>query len=71
MTLLSSRIDELHRVSVPSHAWSLLICCQCKLAHALVEHETLNAEEVQKVVKGETIRTITEVLEEDISNIEP
>lgn len=41
-----------------------------KLARALVEHETLNAEEVQKVVKGEPIRSITEVLEEDITNLE-
>jgi ATP-dependent metalloprotease len=53
MTLLSSRIDELHR-----------------LARALVEHETLNAEEVQMVIKGEPIRSITEVLEEDITIID-
>ncbi|KAH6918588.1 ATP-dependent peptidase [Coprinopsis sp. MPI-PUGE-AT-0042] len=38
-----------------------------RLAHALVEHETLDAEEVRKVVKGEPIRTITEVLEEELS----
>lgn len=38
-----------------------------RLAHALVEHETLDAEEVKKVVKGEPIRTITEVLEEELS----
>ncbi|KAF9532978.1 ATP-dependent peptidase [Crepidotus variabilis] len=41
-----------------------------RLARALVEHETLNLEEVEKVVKGEPIRNITEVLEEEISNIE-
>jgi len=52
MSLLSSRIDELHR-----------------LARALVEHETLNAEEVQRVIKGEPIRSIAEVLE-DASNVE-
>ncbi|KAF8902144.1 peptidase family M41-domain-containing protein [Gymnopilus junonius] len=40
------------------------------LAHALVDHETLNLEEVKKVIKGEPIRNITEVLEEDISNLE-
>ncbi|KIM49122.1 hypothetical protein M413DRAFT_438280 [Hebeloma cylindrosporum] len=40
------------------------------LAHALVDHETLNLEEVKKVIKGEPIRTITEVLEGDISNLE-
>ncbi|KDR81608.1 hypothetical protein GALMADRAFT_239667 [Galerina marginata CBS 339.88] len=41
------------------------------LANALVDHETLNLEEVKKVIKGEPIRTISEVLEEDISNLEP
>ncbi|KAF8964682.1 ATP-dependent peptidase [Flammula alnicola] len=40
------------------------------LAHALVDHETLNLDEVRKVIKGEPIRTIAEVLEEDISNLE-
>lgn len=70
MTLLTSRIDELHRVSVALLLWWILTAVKFKLAHALVEHETLNAEEVQKVVKGEPIRSITEVLEEDISNVE-
>ncbi|KII88517.1 hypothetical protein PLICRDRAFT_161699 [Plicaturopsis crispa FD-325 SS-3] len=37
-----------------------------RLAHALVEHETLDLEEVKKVIKGEPIRTITEVLEEQV-----
>ncbi|KAG2020285.1 ATP-dependent peptidase [Coprinopsis cinerea AmutBmut pab1-1] len=50
LALLSSRIDELHR-----------------LAHALVEHETLDSEEVKKVIKGEPIRNISEVLEEELS----
>jgi len=40
-----------------------------KLAHALVEHETLNGEEVQRVIKGEAIRTIGEALEEEISKV--
>ena len=40
-----------------------------QLAHALVDHETLDLEEVKKVVKGEPIRTITEVLDEEISNL--
>jgi ATP-dependent metalloprotease len=35
-----------------------------------VEHETLNAEEVQKIIKGEPIRSITEFLEEDVANVE-
>ncbi|KAJ8078767.1 i-AAA protease yme1 [Marasmius tenuissimus] len=35
-----------------------------RLAHALVEHETLDREEVSKVIKGEPIRGIAEVLEE-------
>ncbi|KAJ6502552.1 ATP-dependent peptidase [Mycena sanguinolenta] len=49
-TILTSRIDELHR-----------------LAHALVEHETLDADEVRKVIKGEPIRNITQVLEDELS----
>jgi len=49
-TILTSRIEELHR-----------------LAHALVEHETLDYEEVKKVINGEPIRNITEVLEEELS----
>ncbi|PPQ71976.1 hypothetical protein CVT24_008193 [Panaeolus cyanescens] len=44
-----------------------------RLARALVEHETLDLEEVKKVVKGEPIRTINEVLQEaaDATNPEP
>jgi len=38
-----------------------------QLAHALVEHETLNADEVRKVIKGESIRDISQVLEDDMS----
>ncbi|KAF7294936.1 ATP-dependent peptidase [Mycena indigotica] len=49
-TILSSRIEELHR-----------------LAHALVEHETLDSDEVKRVIKGEPIRSITQVLEDDLS----
>ncbi|KAJ7632616.1 ATP-dependent peptidase [Roridomyces roridus] len=52
-TILTSRIEELHR-----------------LAHALVEHETLDSDEVKKVIKGEPIRTITQVLEEELSRPE-
>ncbi|KAJ8489671.1 hypothetical protein ONZ45_g13474 [Pleurotus djamor] len=37
------------------------------LAHALVEHETLDAEEVRKVIQGEPIRNITEILQEELS----
>lgn len=40
-----------------------------QLAHALVDHETLNLDEVKKVIKGEPIRTITEILEEDVPNL--
>ncbi|KAJ6496675.1 ATP-dependent peptidase [Mycena vitilis] len=49
-TILTSRIEELHR-----------------LAHALVEHETLDSDEVKKVIKGEAIRNITQVLEDELS----
>ncbi|KAF5380979.1 hypothetical protein D9615_003952 [Tricholomella constricta] len=41
-----------------------------RLARALVEHETLDSDEVKKVIKGEPIRNITEVLDEELSNIE-
>ncbi|KAJ6547561.1 ATP-dependent peptidase [Mycena capillaripes] len=49
-TILTSRIEELHR-----------------LAHALVEHETLDSDEVKKVIKGEPIRNIAQVLEDELS----
>ncbi|GBE82242.1 Mitochondrial inner membrane i-AAA protease supercomplex subunit YME1 [Sparassis crispa] len=38
-----------------------------RLASALVEHETLDADEVRKVIKGEPIRNIAEVLQDDVS----
>jgi ATP-dependent metalloprotease len=40
------------------------------LAHALVEHETLDSDEVKKVIKGEPIRNIADVLEDDLSKKE-
>ncbi|EMD38548.1 hypothetical protein CERSUDRAFT_48133 [Gelatoporia subvermispora B] len=40
-----------------------------RLAHALVEHETLDADEVRKVVAGEPIRNIKEVVEDDLSRM--
>ncbi|KIJ17405.1 hypothetical protein PAXINDRAFT_168077 [Paxillus involutus ATCC 200175] len=36
-----------------------------RLAHALVEHETLSADEVRKVIKGEPIRNLQEKLSEE------
>jgi ATP-dependent metalloprotease len=36
-----------------------------RLAHALVEHETLDAEEVKKVIRGEPIRNIKEKISHD------
>ena len=41
-----------------------------KLARALVEYETLDLEEVKKVVKGEPIRSIKEVLDADRAEME-
>jgi ATP-dependent metalloprotease len=38
-----------------------------RLAQALVEYETLDAEEVKKVIKGEKIRSVEEILEDDLS----
>ena len=63
-----------------THRWlcfSLCVCCIgmnaslrfAQLADALVEHETLDAEEVQKVIKGERIRNIDEVIQEDLSRL--
>jgi ATP-dependent metalloprotease len=40
-----------------------------QLAHALVEHETLDSDEVKKVIRGEPIRNITDVLDEELSNM--
>ncbi|TFY79058.1 hypothetical protein EWM64_g4956 [Hericium alpestre] len=40
-----------------------------RLAEALIEHETLDMEEVKKVIKGEPIRGITEVIKEDLSRM--
>ncbi|EKM82685.1 hypothetical protein AGABI1DRAFT_104584 [Agaricus bisporus var. burnettii JB137-S8] len=37
-----------------------------RLAHALVEYETLNAEEVRKVIKGESIRDISDILDDSV-----
>ncbi|KAI0336498.1 ATP-dependent metallopeptidase Hfl [Cubamyces sp. BRFM 1775] len=41
-----------------------------RLASALVEHETLDAEEVQKVIRGEPIRNIDEVIKEDLTRLQ-
>ena len=41
-----------------------------QLASALVEHETLDDEEVQKVIRGEPIRNIDEVIKEDLSRLQ-
>ena len=41
-----------------------------KLARALVEYETLDLEEVKKVIKGEAIRSISEVLGGDKTEME-
>lgn len=41
------------------------------LAKALVEYETLDADEVRKVIKGEKIRSVEELLEEDLSHVAP
>lgn len=40
-----------------------------QLAHALVEHETLDSDEVKKVIRGEPIRNIADVLDEELSNM--
>ncbi|THH17804.1 hypothetical protein EW146_g3064 [Bondarzewia mesenterica] len=40
-----------------------------RLASALIEHETLDMEEVKKVIRGEPIRNIKEVISEDLSRM--
>lgn len=66
--LLTSKLEELHRVRVPL-SFSLKPLNSHQLAHALVEHETLDSDEVKKVIKGEPIRNITDVLNEELSNM--
>jgi ATP-dependent metalloprotease len=66
-TILTSRIEELHRVLPSLPEFFLSTEKLFKLAHALVEHETLDADEVKKVIKGEPIRNITQVLEDELS----
>ncbi|KAI0273626.1 ATP-dependent metallopeptidase Hfl [Gloeopeniophorella convolvens] len=41
-----------------------------RLAIALIEHETLDMEEVKKVIRGEPIRNIKDVISEDLSRID-
>jgi len=41
-----------------------------QLALALIEHETLDTEEVKKVIRGEPIRNIKDVISEDLSRID-
>jgi hypothetical protein len=41
-----------------------------QLALALIEHETLDTEEVEKVIRGEPIRNIKDVIGEDLSRID-
>ena len=70
MDILHTRLDELHRVGINLLPWEEIIywlVFSYQLAHALVEHETLNADEVRKVIKGEPIRDISQVLEDDLS----
>lgn len=38
-----------------------------QLAQALVEHETLDSDEVKKVIKGDSIRHMDKILEEDLT----
>jgi ATP-dependent metalloprotease len=40
-----------------------------QLADALVQHETLDMEEVKKVIKGESIRAIEQVVEDDLARM--
>jgi ATP-dependent metalloprotease len=40
-----------------------------QLALALIEHETLDMEEVKKVIQGEPIRNIKDVVSEDLSRL--
>ncbi|KAJ7219269.1 ATP-dependent peptidase [Mycena pura] len=65
-SILTSRIDELHRVIIFT-CGSCVVLKISQLAHALVEHETLDSNEVRKVIKGEPIRNITQVLEDELS----
>ncbi len=63
-TILTSKLVELHLASIilPYIFHSL---SSKQLAKALMEHETLNGEEVRKVIKGELIRSVEKMLEEE------
>lgn len=73
LTLLKSKEEELHRVSVvfrrPCRPTLISSDLVLQLASALMEHETLDVEEVKKVIKGEPIRNIKEVIQEDLSRL--
>ena len=70
--LLREKENELHKVG-------LRVCpsiffradCRVQLANALVEYETLDLEEVKKVIKGEPIRSVEERLLEVIQDPPP
>jgi ATP-dependent metalloprotease len=68
--LLKEKEVELHlvrnvRLLIPVCYWRRSVACS-KLARALVEYETLDLEEVKKVIKGEPIRSIAEVLDGEV-----
>lgn len=62
--LLREKETELHRVSVRSARprLALMRLWRPQLARALVEYETLDSEEVRRVIKGEPIRSTERVL---------
>jgi ATP-dependent metalloprotease len=47
----------------------MLVLNMYQLAKALVEHETLNMEEVKKVIKGESIRGIEQIIHDEIARV--
>lgn len=70
--LLKAKEQELHRVGIIGRleyfqGAHLILLPPVQLAHALVEHETLDSDEVRKVIKGEPIRNIVEILAEDLA----
>lgn len=69
--LLKSKENELHLVSpllltIYIHAYK---STSLQLANALIEYETLDMDEVKKVIKGEPIRNLKEIIQEDLSQV--
>lgn len=68
-TLMSSKEKELHTVSCPlilATCYPNLIIMPSQLAEALLEYETLDSDQVRRILAGEELPSLREVLEGDV-----